>query len=154
MLCIYANSIILPVSVIPYTVAVRSSRNRQRSLTPWRRKLDALRDDGLLRMSDIDDDTMRAIEGSVRIVACLPCLILMMVTDLEDELADTVLARFAEVNFSRVTNLSGFLMGIVRRVQQDGPGHGARNMDDLQPSIRRRLLDLVDAVGILFALHM
>ena len=74
----------------------------------------------------------------------------MVVADLDDELADTVMARFAEVNFSRVTNLSGFLMGIVRRVQQDGPGHGARNMDDLQPSIRRRLLDLVDAVRTLF----
>lgn len=66
--------------------------------------------------------------------------------DLDSELADTVLARFSEVNFERVGNLSGFLMGIVRRVQQDGPGCTNRNLEDLPQPIRRRLFDLIDSV--------
>lgn len=42
-------------------------RSRRRSLTPWRKKLDQLTQDGLLRRSDIDDDTMSAIEGLSKI---------------------------------------------------------------------------------------
>lgn len=113
-------------------------------MTPWRTKLNALEDEGLLRRSDIDADTMQAIEGpSNHSHSSYPH---HPIPDLDDDLADTVMARFAEVNFSRVGNLSGFLMGIVRRVQQDGPERGSRHLDNLPSIIRHRLYDLIDAV--------
>ena len=67
--------------------------------------------------------------------------------EMNEELANTVITRFSEVNFSRVTNISGFLMGIVRRVQQDGSGSGTNELEELPRPMRQRMLDLVDSVS-------
>lgn len=69
---------------------------------------------------------------------------------MDEELANTVMARFCEVNFSRVGNLSGFLMGIIRRVQQDGDGYSTRDLSEMAYPVRHRILDLIDAVRSLF----
>lgn len=66
-------------------------------------KLDRLYDNGVLRKGDIDSYTMDAL------------------TALTSDLADCAMNRFCEANFSRITNKSGFLMGIIRRVQVEGP---------------------------------
>lgn len=66
-------------------------------------KLDRLYDNGILRKGDIDSYTMDAL------------------TALTSDLADCAMNRFCEANFSRITNKSGFLMGIIRRVQVDWP---------------------------------
>jgi Heterogeneous nuclear ribonucleoprotein Q acidic domain len=64
-------------------------------------KLDRLYDNGVLRKGDIDSYTYDALEA------------------LSSDLADCAMNRFCEANFSRITNKSGFLMGIIRRVQVD-----------------------------------
>ena len=55
---------------------------------------------------------------------------------LSEEYADCAIARFAEANFSRISNKSGFLMGIIRRVQDDGPDRGNEDLDLLPRSVR------------------
>jgi hypothetical protein len=62
-------------------------------------KLDRLVDNGTLRKGDIDGYTMEALEN------------------MPGDLADCAVSRFCEANFGRITNKSGFLMGIIRRVQ-------------------------------------
>ena len=56
------------------------------------------------------------------------------------------MARFAEANFGRVSNKSGFLMGIIRRVQQDGPDRGNEDLDLLPRSVRYRMSELIEEV--------
>lgn len=79
-----------------------------------------------MKSSDIDSYTMEQL------------------ADLGDTLADNVVQRFSEVNFSRITNKSGFLMGIVRRIQQDGPDKGNGNLDILPRAVRYRMRELID----------
>ena len=66
---------------------------------------------------------------------------------LSDELADCAMARFCEANFARISNKSGFLMGIIRRVQSDGPDRGSEDLDMLPRSVRYRMNELIDEVG-------
>ena len=54
--------------------------------------------------------------------------------------------RFCEANFARISNKSGFLMGIIRRIQTDGPDRGSGDLDELPRSVRYRLRDLMDEV--------
>lgn len=71
------------------------------------------------------------------------------VAELSDELAECAVQRFSEANFSRISNKNGFLMGIIRRVKQDGPDRGGGgDIDSLPRSVRYKLLDLVDDVRI------
>ncbi|KAK9836169.1 hypothetical protein WJX81_006506 [Elliptochloris bilobata] len=107
----------------------RLSRSRSRSRAAagdWKRKLDDLIDRGTIRSSDLDNRTMDALE------------------DLTDDQADQAVERFCEANFARISNKSGFLMGIIRRVQEDGPGGGNVDLDILPRSVRYRLRDLLD----------
>lgn len=67
-------------------------------------------------------------------------------TDLGEELAENVIQRFSEANFSRINNKSGFLMGIIRRIQQDGPDKGSGDLDILPRPVRHKLKDLIDGV--------
>lgn len=109
--------------------------------------------------------------------------------DLGDDAALAAVDRFAEANFSRITNKSGFLMvrpqstlhercrqhgtfacqalclrlvrtmnvlnipiclqGIIRRVQEDGPGRGNVDLDILPRSVRNRLKDVIEDVSLL-----
>ena len=74
---------------------------------PWKATLDALIADGKIREGELDTATFDAL-------AALPA-----------EQAALAVSRFADSNFSRINNKSGFLMGIVRRIQDeaaDGPG--------------------------------
>mmetsp|Transcript_37691 Transcript_37691/g.72243 ORF Transcript_37691/g.72243 Transcript_37691/m.72243 type:complete len:287 (+) Transcript_37691:129-989(+) len=63
--------------------------------------------------------------------------------DMKEDLADAVIDKFTEANMARISNKSGFLMGIVRRIEQEPPGTGP-TMGDLPRGIRRKLEDLVD----------
>lgn len=63
----------------------------------WKVKLDKILDKGNLRKSDLDDSCLDALDK-------LPA-----------ESASTVMDRFAEANFDRIKNKTGFLMGIIRR---------------------------------------
>jgi len=92
--------------------------------------LDVLFDEGRLRRSDLDNGTLSALE------------------DLDDDLADIVVGRFSRVNFSKVDNINGYLMGILRRVEKDGSGAYERNLNELCYAVRHRVLDLIDS-GIL-----
>lgn len=83
-------------------------------------------DHGYLRPTDIDSFTTEQLE------------------DLGEELAENVIQRFSEANFSRINNKSGFLMGIIRRIQQDGPDKGSGDLDVLPRPIRHKLKDLID----------
>lgn len=62
---------------------------------------------------------------------------------LKEDMCMQVLDKFCEANMSRITNKSGFLMGIVRRIETEPPGSGPTTAD-LPRGIRRRLDDLVD----------
>ena len=66
---------------------------------------------------------------------------------LTDDLADCAMARFSEANFSRISNKSGFLMGIIRRVQEDGPDRGS-DLDMLHRSVRYRMTELIEEVSL------
>jgi len=92
--------------------------------------LDVLFDEGRLRRSDLDNGTLSALE------------------DLDDELADIVVGRFARVNFAKVDNINGYLMGILRRVEKDGTGAYTRCLNELCYAVRHRVLDLIDS-GVL-----
>jgi hypothetical protein len=106
---------------------VRRSRSRSRGGDPyWQKKLNRLIDDGIVRPGELDNMTLDALE------------------DLSSDLAECAIERFAEANFSRINNKSGFLMGIIRRVKEDGPDGGHVNMDILSRSVRHRLRDLMD----------
>ena len=74
--------------------------------TEWRRRLDSLESLGHVRPGEVDDATIAALAA------------------LEPASAELAVARFAESNFARITNKSGFLMGIIRRVKDEGPGGG------------------------------
>jgi len=47
-----------------------------------------------------------------------------------------------QANMSKVTNKSGFLMGIIRRVENEVPGKGP-TLHDLPRFVRRKLEDLL-----------
>ena len=68
--------------------------------------------------------------------------------DMDAELASCAVTRFAEANFSRINNKSGFLMGILRRVKEDGPDRGDADLKILPRSVRYRLQDIIDDVCI------
>ncbi|BDA47365.1 probable heterogeneous nuclear ribonucleoprotein Q at N-terminal half [Coccomyxa sp. Obi] len=105
----------------------RQSRSRSRSRArDWRKILDSLIDRGLIRSSDVDNRAMDALE------------------DLGDDAATNAVERFAEANFSRINNKNGFLMGIIRRVQEDGPDRGNVDLDILPRSVRYKLRDIMD----------
>eukprot|EP00803_Ostreobium_quekettii_P005242 evm.model.scf_2080.2 EVM.evm.TU.scf_2080.2 scf_2080:2183-3772(-) len=90
-------------------------------------KLDKLIDHGYLRPTDIDSFTIEQL------------------ADLGEEMADNVIQRFSEANFSRINSKSGFLMGIIRRIQQDGPDKGCGDLEILPRPVRHKLRDLIDA---------
>ncbi|KAK9824242.1 hypothetical protein WJX72_008888 [[Myrmecia] bisecta] len=109
----------------------RSPRERSRSRSgsargDWKKQLERLVDRGLVNRRDLDESVMEALE------------------DLDDDLAENAVQRFGEANFGRITNKSGFLMGIVRRIKEDGPDGGTANLDILSRSVRHRLRDLID----------
>ncbi|CAK0787513.1 hypothetical protein CVIRNUC_010733 [Coccomyxa viridis] len=111
----------------------RASRSRSRSRGQggdWKRTLDGLIDRGDISSRDLDTRTMDALED--------------LAADLGDDAALAAVDRFAEANFSRITNKSGFLMGIIRRVQEDGPNRGNVDLDILPRSVRYRLKDVID----------
>ena len=61
--------------------------------------------------------------------------------------AECAVQRFSEANFSRISNKSGFFMGIIRRVKEDGPDKGSGDLDILPRPVRYRLRDLLDDVS-------
>ncbi|CAL5224723.1 g7455 [Coccomyxa viridis] len=85
---------------------------------------------GDISTRDLDTRTMDALED--------------LAHDLGDDAALAAVDRFAEANFGRITNKSGFLMGIIRRVQEDGPARGNVDLDILPRSVRYRLKDVID----------
>ncbi|EIE23473.1 hypothetical protein COCSUDRAFT_63013 [Coccomyxa subellipsoidea C-169] len=99
---------------------------RSRSRSARRKILDGLIDRGDIRSSDVDNRAMDALE------------------DLGDAAATNAVERFAEANFSRINNKNGFLMGIIRRVQEDGPDRGNVDLDILPRSVRYKLRDIMD----------
>lgn len=72
---------------------------------------------------------------------------MLALAGLQPELADAAMARFSEANFSRVSNKSGFLMGIIRSVQRDGPEGGSDGFDLLPRAVRHRMDDLIADVS-------
>mmetsp|Transcript_6985 Transcript_6985/g.9449 ORF Transcript_6985/g.9449 Transcript_6985/m.9449 type:complete len:141 (-) Transcript_6985:187-609(-) len=58
-------------------------------------------------------------------------------------MADCVVDKFCEANMARITNKSGFLMGIIRRMELEPPGSGP-TLGDLPRGIRRKLEDLIE----------
>jgi len=67
--------------------------------------------------------------------------------ELSDELAECVISRFAEANFARINNKAGFLMGIIRRVREDGPDGGGADLKILPRSVEHAIRGLMDEVG-------
>ena len=67
---------------------------------------------------------------------------------MSDELADCAVQRFSEANFGRINNKNGFLMGIIRRVKQDGPDRNSGDLDSLPRPVRYKLQDLIEDVGL------
>jgi len=64
--------------------------------------------------------------------------------ELSDELAECVISRFAEANFARINNKAGFLMGIIRRVREDGPDGGGADLKILPRSVEHAIRGLMD----------
>ena len=54
--------------------------------------------------------------------------------------------RFAEANFARINNKAGFLMGIIRRVKEDGPDGGGADLKVLPRSVEHAIRSLMDEV--------
>ena len=127
--------------------------------------MDRLFDRGYVRRRDIDDSTWDILEGGALITAeamgytavrCIACCsartggsaspFVPRCADMDPELAACAVNRFAEANFSRINNRSGFLMGIIRRVKEDGVDAGSGDLNDLPSSVRHRLRDLFDDV--------
>jgi hypothetical protein len=81
--------------------------------------------DGILHSGDLDE-------------RCVDSLAAM-----KQEMAESVVAKFMEANMSKVTNKSGFLMGIIRRVENELPGKGP-TLYDLPRFVRRKLEDLLE----------
>jgi hypothetical protein len=98
----------------------------------WRAKLDDLIAAGSVRSGELDTATFDAL-------AALPA-----------DQATLAVERFAESNFSRINNKSGFLMGIVRRIQDeaaDGPGGGGSALDLLSgdlSDVKAKLQAMID----------
>jgi len=89
------------------------------------RKLEPLFESGQLHERDFDDRCIDALK------------------DLKESLADAVMDKFCEANMSRISNKSGFLMGILRRIEHEPPGTGP-TINDLPRGIRRKIDDLID----------
>ncbi|KAK9827860.1 hypothetical protein WJX74_006442 [Apatococcus lobatus] len=107
--------------------ARRRSRSRSADFSrDWRKKLERLIDRGYCHRRDIDTATMDALE------------------DMTEGEAECAVQRFSEANFSRISNKSGFFMGIIRRVKEDGPDKGSGDLDILPRPVRYRLRDLLD----------
>ena len=70
-----------------------------------------------------------------------------VVADMTEGEAECAVQRFSEANFSRISNKSGFFMGIIRRVKEDGPDKGSGDLDILPRPVRYRLRDLLDDVS-------
>ncbi|KAK3287541.1 hypothetical protein CYMTET_4963 [Cymbomonas tetramitiformis] len=117
----------------------RSSRSpRRRSRTPPRRhkvpdlglprslaqRLEPMFESGQLTEYDVDERCITAMK------------------DMKEELAHAVLDKFCEANMSRINNKSGFMMGIVRRIELEPPGTGP-DLSDLPRPIRYKLEDIV-----------
>ncbi|KAK9809709.1 hypothetical protein WJX73_008415 [Symbiochloris irregularis] len=102
------------------------SRSRSRPAAgDWKSTLDKLIDRKYIAEGELDNATMATLEG-------LPA-----------DMADASVARFSEANFARVSNKSGFLMGIIRSVQRDGPEGGSDGFDLLPRAVRHRMDDLI-----------
>ena len=56
--------------------------------------------------------------------------------------------RFAEANFARINNKAGFLMGIIRRVKEDGPDGGGADLKILPRSVEHAIRGLMDEVRL------
>ncbi|KAK9857159.1 hypothetical protein WJX84_003380 [Apatococcus fuscideae] len=105
----------------------RRSRSRSADYSrDWRKKLERLIDRGYCHRRDVDSATMDALE------------------DMTEGEAECAVQRFSEANFSRISNKSGFFMGIIRRVKEDGPDKGSGDLDILPRPVRYRLRDLLD----------
>eukprot|EP00854_Cymbomonas_tetramitiformis_P021612 gene21612-25995_t len=117
----------------------RSPRSpRRRSRTPPRRhkvpdlglprslaqRLEPMFESGQLTEYDVDERCITAMK------------------DMKEELAHAVLDKFCEANMSRINNKSGFMMGIVRRIELEPPGTGP-DLSDLPRPIRYKLEDIV-----------
>ncbi len=74
----------------------------------------------------------------------------MACADMAEGEAECAVQRFSEANFSRISNKSGFFMGIIRRVKEDGPDKGSGDLDILPRPVRYRLRDLLDDVSASF----
>lgn len=94
-------------------------------LTAWLVTTSRFFKDGVLRSGDLDE-------------RCVDSLAAM-----KQDMAESVIAKFTEANMSKVTNKSGFLMGIIRRVENEVPGKGP-TLHDLPRFIRRKLEDLLE----------
>ena len=55
-----------------------------------------------------------------------------------------MISRFAEANFARINNKAGFLMGIIRRVREDGPDGGGADLKILPRSVEHAIRGLMD----------
>jgi hypothetical protein len=112
-------------------------RGRSRSRSPprggdeggWREKLERLYSKGELRKSDLDERTLSDLEA------------------LREDEASCVIDRLTEADFRRVNNINRFVVGIIRRVQRDGPDRGEANLDSLPKSVARMLEDLIADVS-------
>jgi Heterogeneous nuclear ribonucleoprotein Q acidic domain len=60
------------------------------------------------------------------------------------EEAGCVITRLRDSDLRKVRNFNGFVAGIIRRVQQDGPDRGEGNMDTLPKPVRNLLEDLIE----------
>ena len=69
-----------------------------------------------------------------------------MTAGLSEDLAECVMSRFAEANFARINNKAGFLMGIIRRVKEDGPDGGGADLKILPRSVEHAIRALMDEV--------
>ena len=70
--------------------------------------------------------------------------------ELSDADAQSAVDSFGKSDFRRVNNKGAFLMGIIRRVKTEGPDrtHRTSDLDRMHKSVRKRLTDLMDRVGI------
>ena len=75
---------------------------------------------------------------------------MLFAAELSDADAQSAVDSFGKSDFRRVNNKGAFLMGIIRRVKTEGPDrtHRTSDLDRMHKSVRNRLTDLIDRVGI------
>ena len=88
--------------------------------------MDKLYEKGDLRRGDLDEPIIADLES------------------MPSEEALCVITRLRDSDLRKVRNFNGFVVGIIRRVKQDGPDRGEGQIDTLPKVVQNLLEDLID----------